>query len=201
MPLTYLRPGFLRKANANRSEQPLPTCEGESRWSPHHCPSYGCLLEQLLWCGTSLAVLRLRLLASTAEDTGRIPGWETKMPYATGQLSPHTTTDRVPWRVPFTTRQPAHLSEDSTQHLPQKAWYCHMSRQSYGAEQRVHKELHLNTDTQFTKEGIPNWWRSGLSTSGVGRSTQPLAKTKTGSIPHTIYQIKLQVGMRLKYKT
>ena len=29
---------------------------------------------------------------SNAGDIGSIPGWGTKIPHATGQLSPHTTT-------------------------------------------------------------------------------------------------------------
>ena len=38
--------------------------------------------------------------SSNAGDTGSIPGWETKIPYATGQLSPHATT-----------AEPVHLNE------------------------------------------------------------------------------------------
>ena len=38
--------------------------------------------------------------SSNAGDTGSIPGWGTKIPYATGQLSPHATT-----------AEPVHLNE------------------------------------------------------------------------------------------
>ena len=42
--------------------------------------------------GTFLAVQWLRLSASTAGGTDLIPGQETEIPLATGQLSPSTTT-------------------------------------------------------------------------------------------------------------
>ena len=42
--------------------------------------------------GTSLVAQWLKNLSANAEDAGSIPIWGTKMPHATGQLSPHTAT-------------------------------------------------------------------------------------------------------------
>ena len=41
--------------------------------------------------------------SSNAGDMGWIPGWGTKLPYAQGQLSPHTTATEPAFSRPCTT--------------------------------------------------------------------------------------------------
>ena len=58
-------------------------------------------------------------LPSNAGDAGSIPGWGTKIPHATRQLSPHTTTTELGYlneraRVPQTTEP-----TDPGTHAPQ----------------------------------------------------------------------------------
>ena len=73
-------------------------------------------IEKVVW-GNSPGDLVVGNPPSNAADTGSIPGWETKIPHASGQLSPHTTT-----REAHTLRQavPQQEKANKTQHGQQQ---------------------------------------------------------------------------------
>ena len=108
--------------------------------------------------------LAVKNLPSNAGDAGSIPGWGTKIPHASGQLSPCTTTTELvchnqSWHAatPGPTHSGAHTPQlERSPHAATKTWHSQKNKIKYFkkslcSKQNFWNSSHCQTNKQQNK--------------------------------------------------